>query len=92
MMTASPMRTQSPDTSPEAERVLIELLRAAPPWRRLQLATQMSSTARKLALAGLRLRHPDSSIDEFRRLKAELFLGSELSKVPAFGDPVLLQS
>jgi hypothetical protein len=73
------MRTQSPDTSPEAERVLIELLRQAPAWRRLQLADHMSSTARSLTMAGLRARHPGASDVELRRRFADIHLGPELA-------------
>ena len=73
------MRTQSPDTSPEAERVLIELLRQAPAWRRLQLADRMSSTARNLGMAGLRARHPGASDAELRRRFADIHLGPELA-------------
>ena len=73
------MRTQSPDTSPEAERVLIELLRQAPAWRRLQLADHMSSTVRSFSLAGLRARHPRASEAELRRRFADIHLGPELA-------------
>jgi len=73
------MRTQSPDTSPETERVLIELLRQAPAWRRLQLADRMSATARELCRAGLRTRHPQASETELRRRFAEIHLGAELA-------------
>jgi hypothetical protein len=73
------MRTQSPDANPEAERVLIELLRQAPAWRKLQLADRMSSTVRGLSLAGLRARHPRASEAELRRRFADLYLGSELA-------------
>jgi hypothetical protein len=73
------MRTQSPDTSPKAERVLIELLRQAPAWRRLQLADRMSSTVRNLSLAGLRARHPRANEAELRRRFADIHLGPELA-------------
>ncbi len=73
------MKAQSPDTSPEAEQVLIELLRQAPPWRRLQLADRMSSTVRGLSLAGLRARHPRASEAELRRRFADIHLGPELA-------------
>ena len=81
------MRTQSPDTSPEAERVLIELLRQAPVWRRLQLADRMSVTVRNLCLAGLRSRHPKASAAELRRRFADLYLGQELA-AKAYGPPI----
>ena len=73
------MRTQSADTSLEAERVLIGLLRQAPAWRRLQLADRMSNTVRSLSLAGLRARHPTASEAELRRPFADIHLGPELA-------------
>ena len=73
------MRTQSPDTSPEAERVLIELLRQTPAWRRMQLADRMSTTARQLCLAGIRTRHRNASPAEVRRRFADIHLGAELA-------------
>lgn len=73
------MRTQSPDTSPEAERVLIELLRQAPPWRRLQLTDRMSAMVRSLSWAGLRARHPGASEAELRRRFADIYLGEALA-------------
>jgi hypothetical protein len=71
---------QSPDTSPEAERVWIELLRQTPPWRKMQLADQMSRTVRELAMSGLRLRHPQAGETELRRRFAEIHLGAALAK------------
>ena len=44
-----------PDTEPEAEQVLIELLRRAPVTRKLEMLGQMNAAARQLALAGLAL-------------------------------------
>ena len=73
------MRTQSPDTSPEAERVLIELLRQAPAWRGLQLTDHMGATVRNLCLAGLRSRHPKASEAELQRRFADIHLGPELA-------------
>jgi hypothetical protein len=72
--------TQSIDTSPESERVLIELLRRTPIWRRLQLAYEMSAAAREMARAGLRLRYPDASEKELQRRFADLHLGPELAQ------------
>ncbi len=80
------MTTQSPDTSPEAERVLIELLRRAPAWRKLQLTDRMSATARELCLAGLRSRHPMATQAEMRRRFADIHLGPDLA-AKLFGPP-----
>ena len=73
------MRTQSLDTSPEAEKVLIELLRQAPPWRRMQLADRLSQSMRQFSMAGIRDRNPGASEPEIRRQFAELHLGTELA-------------
>jgi len=73
------MRTQSPDTSPEAERVLIELLRRAPAWRRLQLTDRMSSAVRSLSMSGLSACHPGAKEGELRRRFADIHLGPELA-------------
>ena len=80
------MRTQSPDTSPEVERVLIRLLRRAPEWRRLQLTDRMSATVRGLCLAGVRTRHPKASEAEVRRRFADIHLGPDLA-AKVFGPP-----
>ena len=80
------MRTQSPDTSPEAERVLIELLRQTPTWRRLQLTDRMSATVRQFCMAGLRSRHPKANEADLRRHFADLHLGPELA-TKVYGQP-----
>jgi hypothetical protein len=59
--------TELPDTHPAVERIQIELMRQAPPWRKLALVGELNRTAEELALVGLR-----------RRL-ANLLLGSELA-------------
>ena len=73
------MKTLSQDTHPDAERKQIELLRRMPPWRRLDLAIQMTQTCHTLALAGLRSRYPQASdLELHRRLSAQV-LGTELA-------------
>ena len=73
------MKTQSPDTSPEAERVLIELARKMPPERKLQLAGQLGTTMRNLMRAGLQQRHPNAGPDELEQRFVELWLGPEIA-------------
>ena len=73
------MRTQSPDTSPEAERVLIELLRRAPAWRKLRMVEDTNRSVKELLLAGLRERFPQDSPAALRRRLAEHWLGKEIS-------------
>lgn len=73
------MRTQSPDTSPEAERVLIQLLRQAPAWRKLRMLEDTNRSVKDLLMAGLRERFPQDSPAALRRRLAEHWLGNELS-------------
>ncbi len=74
------MTTLFPDTHPEAERVLLELLRQAPPWRKIEMLGQMNETAKTLALNGLRQRHPQDSPQKLRRRLADLLLGPKLAE------------
>ena len=69
------------DTRPEAEAVLIELLRQAPSWRKLAQVGQMNATVRLLLIQGLRQRHPDADEGEIQRRLASLLLGQELAEV-----------
>jgi hypothetical protein len=73
------MKTLSPDTSPEIERIQIEALRRMPAWRKLALVGDMNDTVRTLALAGLRERYPDDTPAQRRRRLADLLLGPELA-------------
>ena len=67
------------DTSPETEHVLFAMLRDMPPWRKLEMVAQLNQTARDLALAGLRERHPHAAPEELRRRLADIILGPELA-------------
>lgn len=50
------VRSLAEDTSPEAERVLIDLLRRASPARKCRMIVSANLAGRALALAGLRAR------------------------------------
>jgi hypothetical protein len=67
------------DTPPNAERVLIELMRQAPAWRKLYLLGQLNLTVKELALSGLRQRYPQAGEVEIHRRLADLILGPELA-------------
>ena len=73
------MRTQSPDTSPEAERVLIERLRQTPAWRKLRMVEDTNRSVKDLLMAGLRQRFPRESPAALRRRLADLWLEPGLS-------------
>jgi hypothetical protein len=68
------------DTDPEAERVLTELLRKAPPWRKLEMLEDLNRTAKQLAMVGLRARFPGATEAELKRHLADLLLGPELAE------------
>jgi hypothetical protein len=73
------VRTLALDTTPAAERVLIELLRGATPARKMAMVLSANHTARCLAMTGLRERHPSDSPEQLRRRLADLWLGPELA-------------
>lgn len=73
------MSTLFPDTHPEAEKVLIDLLRQAPAWHKLRMVGEMNAAVRQLALSGLRSRYPDDPPERLRRRLADLLLGPELA-------------
>jgi hypothetical protein len=80
------VRTLAEDTSPEAEAVLIGLLRKASPARKFQMIVSANLLSRDLALTGLKARHPHDSPDQLRRRLADLWLGAELA-AKAYGPP-----
>jgi hypothetical protein len=73
------MSTLFPDTHPEAEALLIRLLRQAPPWRKLEMVEQLNQSVKLLALSGLRQRYPQDDEECLRRRLADLLLGEELA-------------
>jgi hypothetical protein len=76
----------SRDTSPEAERVLVELWRRATPARKFSIAFDTSRTMQEFLLAGLRERHPNDTPEQLRRRFADAWLGPELAR-HAYGAP-----
>jgi len=67
--------------------VLLELLRRAPVWKRLQMIDQMHEVLRQLAMADIRRRYPHADNDEIkRRLAARVLSRTEV--INAYGwDP-----
>ena len=75
------------DTSPEAERVLIELARRTPVWRKFEQVAETTETCRAFAMSGLRERYPEASEEELRRRFVALVLDRE-TVIRAYGwDP-----
>jgi hypothetical protein len=73
------MATRLTDTSADAERVQIEILRAMPSWRKFQLWNDLNMSMRQVALAGLRERFPSATPQELHRRLATILLGQELA-------------
>jgi hypothetical protein len=68
-----------PDTCPEAEDVLIRLLRTAPSWRKLEMVDQLNQSVKLLALIGLRQRYPGEDEAILQRRLAGMLLGDDLA-------------
>lgn len=68
------------DTHPQMEELQIRLLREIPPWRKMQMLTELNRTVRLLALTGLRNRFPKASDEELLRRLADLLLGEDLAR------------
>ncbi|MBL7153846.1 MAG: hypothetical protein ISS79_09020 [Phycisphaerae bacterium] len=66
------------DTSPDARRVVCELYRKMTPARKFELISQAYEFGRSLAMAGIRLRHPEATDQQVRQLWARQHLGDEL--------------
>jgi len=73
------MATQHTDTSPDAERVQIEILRAMPSWRKFQLWNDLNMAMRQVARAGLSQRFPSATPQEIHRRMATILLGPKLA-------------
>jgi hypothetical protein len=76
------MKTRTPrvtDTTADAERVLQQIYRDMPPWRKLEIVNDAIHTSRHLAMMGLRLRHPNDDEVKLRRRLLSLVLGEELA-------------
>ena len=69
------MGVLSRDTARAAEQAQIEVLRAMPAWKKLQLIAEACETNRALMLAGLRSRNPKASERELHKLLMGLLSG-----------------
>ena len=71
-------RHEKSDTPPEVQRIHYEICRRVPLGRKIELTLDMCDTGRLLAIAGLRMRHPEANEQELQRLWARQHLGREL--------------
>jgi len=77
-------RTQSADTSFDAERILVRGYRAMSPADKMRIFRQLSRATQELALAGLRRRHPQASPRELQLRLAATRLDADTLRA-AFG-------
>lgn len=71
------MKLEADDTDPEAERVLIEMLRRTPTWKRAEQLAGLIHARNVLILADLRRRYPDADAEELRKRLAARLLPRE---------------
>ncbi len=74
------------DTPPEVQRVHYEIIRKMPPARRLELVFETREMGKHIAMAGLRMRHPDATEKELWWLWAHQHLG-QMFFDQAYGGP-----
>jgi hypothetical protein len=68
------------DTSTEAARVQLEVLRRMTGAERVAIALDLSETARALSEAGIRHRHPEWTDETVRDALMDLLLGPQLAR------------
>lgn len=66
------------DTSPEADRIQVEIFRKMKPEERLKRSFELSAAMKRLNATGVRMRHPEYSDEEVRLAVIRMRLGDEL--------------
>lgn len=66
------------DTTPNAEKVQIDIFKLMKPEERLKMAFDLARTSRQLLMEGVRMRHPDYSEDQIRLATIRLILKDDL--------------
>jgi len=67
------------DTSPEAEEVLLDLLRRKTAAEKMRMVNQLNTRMRRAVLCGLQQRHPQMTEKQLKRKLADILLGEELA-------------
>lgn len=73
-------RQLHPGEDPRIEAQQFQRFREAPAWEKAAQLHRLNTAARRLALAGLRSRYPEATMQELRRRLADMLLGSELAE------------
>ena len=79
-MSNNPQSHLFSDTDPQAEAVLINLLRNKQASEKIHMLNQLNATLRTLTLSGLRQRYPSAGKIELKLRLAELLYGPELAQ------------
>ena len=83
------METGLSDTSPEAERLLIEGYRRMPAWQKLHLVEDLNRTVEQLALGDIRRRYPQADEHELKLRLAARYLEPDLMRRVFGWDPAV---
>lgn len=67
-------RTQAPDVHPDVERIVVEGWRSMSAAEKVRQVRELTDTARRFAMAGIRRRHPGASEREVRLRLASFWL------------------
>jgi hypothetical protein len=78
------MKPLFPDTSPEAEAVLLEGYRKMPAWKKFQCVDDLNQALKSLQLADIKSKSPQASEHELKMRLASRWIEPELMK-RAFG-------
>ena len=78
------MKPLFPDTTPEAEAILLAGYRQMPAWKKWQCVEDLNRALKQLQLADIKSKHPNASEYELKMRLASRWLGPELLK-EAFG-------
>ena len=68
------------DTDTETRRLHLEMMRSAPPWRKVELMDDLNQTLKLLILGELRRLFPAAPEEELRRRLADRLLGDDLAE------------
>jgi hypothetical protein len=75
------MKTLSPDTSQKAEQVLIDLIRKAPFYKRIEMVNSLIKVTRRLSWRAICERYPDETEEKrIQRFVALLYGDESLAK------------
>src|SRR5256714_14578717 len=74
------MRTLSPDTSPETERVQLSIIARMPTWRKVEMIARLNEMLSALALEGLKQTYPGADEDVLRYRLDEIRIGANLAQ------------